>query len=375
MRILYLYTSGRKERLIDIELGNAPREFLHGYTYLRDQGFDVDYLETDHLAQAKWSLEFWKLRYQNNSCTRKLRIGNRSHYFVDQIDYLNTYDVIIATTDAIALGLAYFKRSRRLRAEIIYLSMGLASALNRIKRCSKTQFSKFKAMCGLEISQFQKIWTAGKAEKDFFCSEYEQFKTKFVYSPWGVDLEFWHPSESGIDQGQYILFVGNDMNRDFVQLVEIAKQRPTVNFVFVTTRLNSKNCSDNVRLYKGSLKNQYVSDVELRDLYSGAALVIIPLQESLQPSGQSVSLQAMACGCPVAITNTSGLWDPLLMRNGDTCILVTQGISEFLETIDQLADKKKLFADIGHNARQLVVDHHDGEMYAAWLGGIVRDGL
>ena len=52
-----------------------------------------------------------------------------------------------------------------------------------------------------------------------------------------------------------------------------------------------------------------MSDLELRNLYSSSKLTIIPLKESLQPSGQSVALQSIACGTPVIITKTEGFWD------------------------------------------------------------------
>ena len=47
----------------------------------------------------------------------------------------------------------------------------------------------------------------------------------------------------------------------------------------------------------------------MRNLYQKARLTIIPLKDSLQPSGQSVALQSIACGTPVLITETEGFWD------------------------------------------------------------------
>ena len=41
-----------------------------------------------------------------------------------------------------------------------------------------------------------------------------------------------------------------------------------------------------------------------------------------QPSGQSVTLQASACGRPVVLTRTRGLWDPEQLRDGENVLLV-----------------------------------------------------
>ena len=50
-------------------------------------------------------------------------------------------------------------------------------------------------------------------------------------------------------------------------------------------------------------------------LYHDADLTIIPLIDTLQPSGQSVALQSIVCGTPVLITKTSGFWDPTKFKN------------------------------------------------------------
>ena len=356
-KILYLYTSGRKERLDDLKFGNAPRDFLYGYTYLKNQGLDVDYLETDHFPQEKQYLEYWKLFYRNKKFARQLGIGNRSHYYINQLKRLNAYDVIIATTDSIALGLAYFKQQNRLSPNIIYLNMGLVGALERMKRSDGVLFNEYKEMCSRYIQQCRLVWSAGKREEQFFSSEYERCREKFVYSPWGIDIEFWKPDTSLVNKEKRILFVGNDRNRDFNQVLEISRQRPDIQFNFVTLRIDQSNCGPNVRLYQGSLTNRFLSDLELRTLYNESALVILPLSESLQPSGQSVSLQAMACGRPVAITKTSGLWDLTLMRNEENCLLITTGVKGFVDVIDELDYRSNYFYNIGNMARKTIVKH------------------
>lgn len=372
-RVLYLFTSGRGERIKSSELGNAPRDFLYGYTYLREQGLAVDYLETDHITPAKHTLEYWKLFYRNKRFARQLSIGSRSHYFVSKLEKLNSYDAIIATTDSIALGLAYFKHHNRLRSEIMYLSMGLAGALKQLKQSDKELFDKYKDRCGRDLRQCRVVWTAGKGEEQFLTSQYPEFKSKFLYSPWGIDLQFWKPNTSLINKEKYVLFVGNDNNRDFSQLLAISRERPNIQFIFVTSKIKGSDCGKNVLLYQGTLTNHFLSDTELRKLYNNASLIILPLKESLQPSGQSVSLQAMACARPVAITKTSGLWDSTLMRNNENCFLVTPGVRDFLEIIDELDRGENKFSGIGLKARQIVLKHHDGADFAAWINGIIQN--
>ena len=49
--------------------------------------------------------------------------------------------------------------------------------------------------------------------------------------------------------------------------------------------------------------------VFLKDLYHNNRLTILPIKNTYQPSGQSVTLQSMAVGTPVLITKTEGFWD------------------------------------------------------------------
>ena len=53
--------------------------------------------------------------------------------------------------------------------------------------------------------------------------------------------------------------------------------------------------------------------MKIRELYQDA-FAIIPLKDVFQPSGYSVTLQAMACGKPVVLTKTKGLWAPKYLK-------------------------------------------------------------
>ena len=77
--------------------------------------------------------------------------------------------------------------------------------------------------------------------------------------------------------------------------------------MFLSEEISKKNVSANSSILKGSWGNPAINDLELRKLYRSAKLTIIPLKESLQPSGQSVALQSIACGTPVLITKLKDL--------------------------------------------------------------------
>ena len=81
------------------------------------------------------------------------------------------------------------------------------------------------------------------------------------------------------------------------------------NFIFISKNINNINLPDNVQLLSGSWNDYELNDEEIRLYYQSSFLVINPLLETYQPSGQSVSLQSMAAGTGLLITKTEGFWD------------------------------------------------------------------
>ena len=78
----------------------------------------------------------------------------------------------------------------------------------------------------------------------------------------------------------------------------------------------------NVTWERADWYSQLFTDEEVRDLYRRAAVVVVPTKDVPQPSGQSVTLQAMATARPVVLSKTRGLWAPAELRDGENLVLV-----------------------------------------------------
>ena len=86
-----------------------------------------------------------------------------------------------------------------------------------------------------------------------------------------------------------------------------------------------------------------------------SAISIIPLLDTLQPSGQSVALQSMALGVPVIITNTKGFWDKDFFRNNENIIFMDSNhLETWTENILNLLNNKKLATFIGKSGKEVV---------------------
>ena len=102
----------------------------------------------------------------------------------------------------------------------------------------------------------------------------------------------------------------------------------------------------------------------------------MPLKDVYQPSGQSVTLQAMSCGKVVILTSTKGIWSPKILKHRYNCYLVPPYSEVAIENaICELTKNKSLRDKIGKNARTTVLKHYNLDVASASLEKILKKGL
>ena len=185
----------------------------------------------------------------------------------------------------------------------------------------------------------------------------------------GVDADFYTPRpppESG-----YVLAVGRDLARDYATFGAALEGLPARAIVVASER----NLTG-VRLPPNVETRLDVSYEELRDLYAGAACVVIPARRAeyrygADCSGQTVLLDATAMGRPVVVTERGTLAE--YVHPGETAIPVPpedpQALRAAVETV--LGDPEAA-ERIGAAARQLVEERHTTRLLAERLAGILR---
>ena len=104
----------------------------------------------------------------------------------------------------------------------------------------------------------------------------------------------------------------------------------------------------------------------------GARFVVVPVRQTIQPSGQSVCLQAMSCGKAVIMSDIDGLWERGLMSDGETCVLVPCGSVPALHSAAAgLLARPSHAARIGKAARKVVENHLNVEAMASSMRKLV----
>ena len=195
------------------------------------------------------------------------------------------------------------------KSNSLFLPMGLMNKFNSGNKLTKYIIDR-------SLNYSKKILFIGKGELEEASNKLPKYSKKYYYLPFAVDNKFWLYKDKPKRQVKNLLFIGNDTNRDFDLLHKIASSYKNYNFTIVT-EYKSKNFEQlkNVNLLEGNWRKVYLKDAEILDLYHLADLVILPIKQSSQPSGQSVALQAMSSGTPVMLTKTSGFWDLEALNN------------------------------------------------------------
>lgn len=188
---------------------------------------------------------------------------------------------------------------------------------------------------------------------------------KLKYVGFAIDTNFWKNSNIFPKQHRdYILFVGNDQNRDIKLLLDIAKQKSDLKFLFLTNlQFDEKKLPGNINLIRGSWKDNDISDNDLKEIYKKALITIIPLKDSFQPSGQSVCLQSMCVGTPVLISKTKGFWDTNLFKDQENIYFADNSISDWSQKIDKILVYDPEVQKVIRNSQKIVLSELDIQNY------------
>jgi len=328
LSIAYVFNTGRKGRLEAVRSGDSPREFFLGALELEARGNRVNMIEVD-LAKAPGIIGgIVNLMLQCGWMPEKMD-GAAVEGVYRILPELNQHDVIVGTTSGIGFALAFYRRLGRLHPPVVAIHCGL---LNNPYGPIRHRLTYFLLTC---------VYTVLYGEGEFAPIQrlFPSVKSRMSINSFGVDTEFWCPDPAVPREG-FVLSVGNDGRRDFGTLLKAANRISTPVRI-ITSRSLPDTLPTNVVVSRGSWHEQTLSDKALRDLYRRAACVVVPLIESCQPSGQSVALQAMACGCPVILTRTAGLWDVDMMRDLENVLFVPPGDSiELAKALQEVIEDK-----------------------------------
>lgn len=366
----FVYFNGRAEKLKGKDI--RPRDFFYGYHYATSIGYITEILEFGNKEPGNKILSKILLKIQQLI----LKAFKFQYDFVGIIKpnnwkLLKNSKNIILSNQRIAhsllpflLYVKLFKKSNT----ITVIAMGLFNSSSKNLLIIKIHNFLHKIM----IKNISRMVFIGQPEYLYATQVFTRYSKKFQYIPFGVDKDFWKKKNTqDPSSDDYILFIGNDTNRDFDFLVSLANKLQNKKFIVVTEKLEeSEFKGTNVKLLNGSWNKDLLTDEYLRNLYDNAKITIVPLKEGLQPSGQSVTLQSMATETPVIITKTVGFWsqDDFIHKEN---IYFTQSndLEVWKKAIDSLYEDKDMYQSISINSRNLIERKYNSDYFNSLLIG------
>ena len=356
--VLYVFRRGRQGKEGRVARGEEPDDMFYGWNHLRNHGIQGAYLNAGDdlglLARLLWHpLEL--------VVARLVKMGCRLDWAIRALPDLRQADIVVSTTDSVGLPIAILKRLGLLSTPLLYFSQGLS---HRMAAAPAIARALLVPIYGVALQRVEKIVVLGEGAMMPLAHSFGLDPERVSCLQFGVDTRFWNPATRESIPDHYILTVGSDLARDYPTLA--AALMPHEHLV-VVSRLEFPSKEGRVR------QVSRITDVELRELYQQAAFVVTPLQNVDQPSGQSATLQAMACGKAVILSDTQGLWDRAGMCDGHNCLLVPSGDVERLRAaIETLSSDPDLTQKLGDAARKTVLERYDSRQMGTRVAQALR---
>jgi len=342
--ITFVFNEGRAKRLEKDTKG--PKEFFYSYNFFQKDNLNTDLIELQSQKKGGFYFFFKLIRK-----VTKIPIYTEGLIDKDSLKVVFNSECLIATNQNLGYSLLpLLKISRNKELKFYTFIMGF------LQNARKNIFNNF--MIKSLIKTATMLLFISKSELDEAKKRFPDFSEKFIYVPFCVDTKFWSPESSKV-KTKNILFVGNDSNRDFNFLLDLAKEMKDFNFSIVTDKISSCNLK-NVNLINGNWREETLSDLEIKKLYGENYLSIIPLKNSFQPSGQSVALQSMSMKTPPIITNTEGFWDRESFVNQENIFFMDSNlVDKWKDQINLIYDDDNLYNKVAVGGNNLVQNYFD----------------
>ncbi|MDA9645432.1 glycosyltransferase [Candidatus Actinomarina] len=343
-KITYIFSGGRIDKSNDLDYSE---DFFYGYRFLKEKYSNLSVIEFKNTNGVLKKVEYYLSKFLS------LPLYIFSIVSTKNIQTIKETNKLILVTESAGfsalLPLIFFKKKYNIQTYMFV--MGLYSKTINIKLLKWAH----DLLISLLVTYIDKLYFLG-IEEYSIASRKIKNQEKLMFMPFHIDYSFWNSQLINLENNKDILFIGNDGNRDFSLLINIAKIMPHRNFIFITSNNLMDNLKmDNVKIVKGSWGSGPLNDLDLKNLYVKSRMVILPLKNSTQPSGQSVTLQSMSVGVPVLISKNKGFWDNKNFINNENIFFEeTTNVESWANKIDSLYENTKLLNTVSKNACELV---------------------
>jgi glycosyltransferase involved in cell wall biosynthesis len=270
------------------------------------------------------------------------------------------YDVLVSIDSSSAFLFVLAKRLLRLRKPVVVIDPALDPGWRNRMR-----------MQWAVLPHAAAVVVYGRVQRHYLTVQRPGIRAHFV--PHRIDCRFFDPElatpptpVSG--KGDYILAVGSDIGRDYPLLIQAARQLG-LPLVLHTRRDLPLDLPANVQVQR-----DWISFEALRDLYAGAAVVVVPLKDTLHASGVNGLLEALAMGRPTVVSASRGIAD-YVDDGANACVVPVGDATALVHAIGALWEDRALAERLGQAARARALADSAMPIYAARIAQLLRASL
>jgi glycosyltransferase involved in cell wall biosynthesis len=292
-RVAFVYPNSRRELVAEIARDEAPDSTLLGQNHLAGLGVDAT-IHEPRLTRTSRSGLAYRLTWNLRELTLPWELRN-----VD----------VVFTPLANLLPLAARARGK---PRIVVVNYGLCLIYERSTRARRRQLTG-------SLLSAAAVVCLGESQREQLLEQTGLDPARVHTALLGIDERFFLP-RTPPEQGEpYVLTVGKDLSRDFATFVEAVRRLGVRAELAVYPRnLEGVELPPNARA-------RVVGPAELRDLYAGAACVVIPQRRPDYPYGSEGGgltslLESMAMAKPTVISDRPILQD--YVSDGETAAVV-----------------------------------------------------
>jgi glycosyltransferase involved in cell wall biosynthesis len=358
--IAYLFKSGRVERSQSND--EYPDDFFYGYRYVKNKNENTRIVDITKMGISG------PMNVVMTALTIPVLYITGLHLAVifrllSRKEKLNESDVLIASTSSLGTAIAFLNTLGLIKSKLVFIVMGLGDLLNNpIRRYVLRNVLKNTIVVSISKGELEHI------------NKILDKSIDIKYLPFGVDHKYWRVSSDV--SSDYVLSIGNDLNRDYELLLSVWKtDYPELKII---TKHDIKSRLPNVTIIKGDWNEQVLSDEQIRTYIQQANFIVVPVNQTSQPSGQSFCLQSMACGKAVIMSNIIGLWDRDSLLHQKNCLLYEPENKESLKVcVEKMISQYEMKNNIGFEARKLIDNKFNsnvtGMTILSFLNSVVSD--
>lgn len=367
--IVMFNKGGRDFRYERLQRGEeTPREFFYGLFDLQKTGLSAAMLSSSGrapgalgaAADAVEQVSALTSNFGARPLSARLRLAD-----------IGKAKVVISYTDGFSLSVGLARPSGPRGPVFIGGFHGLSDTEKRVAPWARPIA---RSLIRRSLARLDHLFFFGPADREFAIETYGLARDRTSVIGFGVDTEFWRPMPDEVAE-DFVVAVGQDLNRDYALLAAAPGQNRTI--IVTRQAIKLPPVASHVTITAGDyFGSDSMSDDDIRRLYNRARAVIVPLKDVYQPSGYSVTLQAMSCGRPVVLTKTRGLWAPEHLIDGENCLLVPPGDAAALgASIGRLRSDQALAERMGRAARETVTRHFGLDRIGHGTLALARLGL